>query len=430
MRANAFVLLLVILTTLLPEPGLALEPREVFRAVEPTIVVVRAALKDTGSQGSGVLVAPLDVVTSCHVVGDSTRISVSQGSFQRSARVRFRDRARDLCMLRLEDGIPDARTAHVLPPGTPLEVGQRVFAIGAPRGLERSLSVGIISALRGDTERGGAPLIQTDAAVSPGSSGGGLFDEEGRLVGLVTLQFRDSQNLNFAIPAAWIADLPARNRDLLADTPTAASPGASVEARPSAPSKGPIRQGDWWTYAIKLGGRTVGKVTVSVASITGEKVTESFAVDTTRSFTAQRAVDAVFSANRFQPLVQLPGGYQFAELSAYFLPDSGIKRGQTWTEVPGEFVIFPIGKKWLNLEVNVADIEKIRVPAGEFSAWRVDALSAAERYNGNQIRIKCTYWYSPEVGKAVKFSVATLSEYVVVTGAETYELVAFQKGAD
>lgn len=75
--------------------------------------------------------------------------------------------------------------------------------MGAPRGLELSLSDGIVSQLRG----GPPPLIQTTAAISPGSSGGGLFDAEGRLVGFTTLYIQGGQSLNFAMPVEWAAEI-------------------------------------------------------------------------------------------------------------------------------------------------------------------------------------------------------------------------------
>ena len=52
-----------------------------------------------------------------------------------------------------------------------------------------------------------ASLIQTNAAISPGSSGGGLFDSEGRLIGLTTWKIREGENLNFAIPVDWVLEL-------------------------------------------------------------------------------------------------------------------------------------------------------------------------------------------------------------------------------
>ena len=84
-----------------------------------------------------------------------------------------------------------------------LKVGEPVYAVGAPRGLELSLSDGIVSQLRG----GPPPFIQTTAAISPGSSGGGLFDAEGRLVGFTTLYIEGGQSLNFAMPVEWVGDI-------------------------------------------------------------------------------------------------------------------------------------------------------------------------------------------------------------------------------
>ena len=75
-------------------------------------------------------------------------------------------------------------------------------------------------------------LIQTSAAISGGSSGGGLFNEEGELLGLTTIASiaGDAQNLNFAIPADWIRDLPRRHATTLA----AASSAAAAASNPSA----------------------------------------------------------------------------------------------------------------------------------------------------------------------------------------------------
>ena len=78
--------------------------------------------------------------------------------------------------------------------------GERVFAIGTPNQMERTLSDGLVSGIRREPLRN---LVQTSAPVSPGSSGGGLFDERGNLIGITTLgSFGRMQNLNFAIAAS------------------------------------------------------------------------------------------------------------------------------------------------------------------------------------------------------------------------------------
>jgi len=101
--------------------------------------------------------------------------------------------------------------AVVRAPLSSVAVGARVYAIGAPQGLDLTLSDGVVASLRSfeDTK-----LIQTNAAISPGSSGGGLFDASGRLIGITTFQSRNGQNLNFAVPADWIDLLPKRNGNM------------------------------------------------------------------------------------------------------------------------------------------------------------------------------------------------------------------------
>ncbi len=77
-------------------------------------------------------------------------------------------------------------------------MGDPVYTVGAPSGLDRTLGDGLISGLRSGE---GRHYIQTTAPISPGSSGGGLFDENGNLIGITTLYIEEGQALNFAIAA-------------------------------------------------------------------------------------------------------------------------------------------------------------------------------------------------------------------------------------
>ncbi|TAN74284.1 MAG: serine protease, partial [Magnetospirillum sp.] len=77
-----------------------------------------------------------------------------------------------------------------------LKVGETVYSIGAPKGLEATLGQGLVSGLR--TIKG-LRYVQTSAPISAGSSGGGLFDAAGNLVGITTFHLRDAEGLNFAI---------------------------------------------------------------------------------------------------------------------------------------------------------------------------------------------------------------------------------------
>jgi len=180
-----------------------LSPKELFKLLSPSVFTVEAIAKDGSviAFGSGVAVASSKVVTNVHVIDEGDSWRVKQGDKSWAATVKYADRDHDLCELEVEGlrvrGIPvrDSST---------LEVGERVFAIGTPQGLEVTFSDGLVSGIRDfDHSR----VIQTTAAISKGSSGGGLFDSSGRLVGITTFLLKEGQNLNFALPGELLASL-------------------------------------------------------------------------------------------------------------------------------------------------------------------------------------------------------------------------------
>ena len=177
-----------------------------FADVAPSVArvnVTDASGRMVGS-GSGVVIDDGVLLTSCHVATVGAKLTAKLGETLLPATVAVADEVYDLCRL----SVPGMRAPPV-PLGSvdTLRTGQRVYAIGAPQGLELTLSEGIVSALR---KVDGGTVIQTTAPISPGSSGGGLFDASGRLVGVMTFQHRYGQNLNFALPADWIPLMRAR----------------------------------------------------------------------------------------------------------------------------------------------------------------------------------------------------------------------------
>ena len=171
--------------------------------------------------GSGVIVKKDDtysyIVTNYHVVENTTRAVVSVGDTQVEAESVGYDSKSDLAVLKIKK--TDTTVAE-WGDSSNLHVGQWVAAIGSPYGYEQTLTTGIVSALyRSDvlssssssssSSIGGTTvytdMIQTDAAINPGNSGGGLFDSEGKLVGINTYISSTSQSsagLGFAIPQA------------------------------------------------------------------------------------------------------------------------------------------------------------------------------------------------------------------------------------
>lgn len=197
-------------------PAVAKTPSQVFEEVSARVVVVEVydAKGTQIGQGSGVIIAPGEVATNCHVLKGADRLQVRHGQVRHPARMHLSDAERDLCQITAVGltARPAAIGATKL-----LKVGSRVYAVGAPKGLELTLSEGIVSGLR---EVAGGRFIQTTAPISPGSSGGGLFDENGVLVGLTTFYMSEGQNLNFALPIEWLKELPTRHK---VQTPTGSS---------------------------------------------------------------------------------------------------------------------------------------------------------------------------------------------------------------
>jgi putative serine protease PepD len=167
-----------------PSPTPTVSVPDIYRRVGPSVVVVRTA---RGALGTGVIVADDGtVLTANHVVADRTAINLVFADGTRSAAtVAAADPAHDIATL-----APATLPQPIVPAtlGGAAEVGGDVVAIGNPLGLAYSVSSGVVSAVgRTATTDGGkfSGLIQFDASVNPGSSGGPLLDAEGSVIGIV-----------------------------------------------------------------------------------------------------------------------------------------------------------------------------------------------------------------------------------------------------
>ena len=169
--------------------------------VSPSVVNVRRGR----SGGSGVIVAPDGyALTNAHVVDGAREVGVTLHSgAELAAAVVGIDSATDLAVIRiLGAGLPAAELAQA----DTLRVGQLVIAIGDPLGFHSTVTTGVVSALgRSLSARDGRLIenvIQTDAALNPGNSGGPLVDTHGKVVGINTAIIPTAQGICFAIPAA------------------------------------------------------------------------------------------------------------------------------------------------------------------------------------------------------------------------------------
>ena len=191
---------------------------DVVRMVEDSVVVIRATVVTAGglwgqttegvSSGSGVIIAEEGYILTCnHVVEDARAVEVQLNSGSRyEATLVGSDAASDLAVIKIEPNAEEPLTAAKHGKSGNLVVGEHVVAIGNPLGtLGGTVTDGIISATERQvqTEDGTVmTLIQTNAAINSGNSGGGLFNLKGELIGVVNAKYADAgvEGLAFVIP--------------------------------------------------------------------------------------------------------------------------------------------------------------------------------------------------------------------------------------
>lgn len=182
--------------------------------VEPAVVSVLVVTDRGAAEGSGVIVDGDKglIVTNDHVVqgGRAIRVVLAGGEHVR-ARVKATDPLTDLAVLSVDrTGLPEVEFAETLP-----EVGELAVALGNPLGFENSVTAGIVSGLHRSIPSGGrtpalVDLIQTDASISPGNSGGALVNRDGKVIG-INVAFIPPQaravSIGFAIPSPTAASV-------------------------------------------------------------------------------------------------------------------------------------------------------------------------------------------------------------------------------
>lgn len=215
-------ILLLAIMTMLPFVASAEDKQlleDVIEEVNPAVVSVISELKNKEKAlGAGIIIeADGYVVTNAHVTEDFQKIYVitSEGK-QYDAVLVGSDEKTDIALLKIENPI-DLEPAYFADSNA-VRVGNTVFAIGNPFGLGNSVSLGIISAKERDIEKGPYDnFLQTDATINQGNSGGPLFNDRGKIVGMNTAIFSEKgqyAGIGFATPSntvKWVAEQIKKN---------------------------------------------------------------------------------------------------------------------------------------------------------------------------------------------------------------------------
>lgn len=199
----------LILTFLLVLPPIAfsqttLTTAQIAKRVSPSVVVIEGKTDSGDVLGSGFIVSKDGkIVTNLHVIRDMkvATVKLATGEVFDSVSVLATDERRDLAVVKIAGfNLPVLALGN-----SDVTVGEPVVIVGSPSGLEGTVTAGILSSLRDSGK--GFKVLQTDAAVNPGNSGGPLLNNRGQAIGVVSFKLRSAEGLNFAIPINYVRGL-------------------------------------------------------------------------------------------------------------------------------------------------------------------------------------------------------------------------------
>jgi len=197
--------------------------------------------------GSGFFISADTLLTNVHVVGGNSMVTVRRPDGKTVvAHVERTASELDIAVIRISNADP---SQPILPlgSGSRARAGQEVVALGSPLGLQNTVTRGIVSAVR---EVGGLTLVQTDAAINPGSSGGPLLDRTGQVIGITTMGMKSAvaQGLSFAIAIEHAQALLAGRRSIDPRGTPLTTLNEAMSGRPAAAEVDAARERSGRTY--------------------------------------------------------------------------------------------------------------------------------------------------------------------------------------
>jgi len=214
---NLFNLIILMILILFPALSFA-DAERIFKKNSKAVVVIETYDKygKIISQGSGFIVREDGaVVTNYHVISNATDIKVKTGNkVLKVYGLIYIDKENDIVILKAEgQKLQTVKIGDI----RKLSIGEKVYVISSPQGLENTISEGILSGIREIAPD--KKILQITAPISPGSSGGPVFNKNGEVIGIATALLKESQNINFAMPVNLIKDkISAKKVIALKDT--------------------------------------------------------------------------------------------------------------------------------------------------------------------------------------------------------------------
>ncbi|MGC9969840.1 MAG: trypsin-like peptidase domain-containing protein [Bryobacteraceae bacterium] len=177
---------------------------EIVAKVSPGVVLIKGEASTGTVLGSGVIVSrDGKIATNLHVIRDlkSASVQIASGEIYDAVSIVAFDDRKDLVIIKIAGfDLPVVELGN----SNDVKTGEPVVVIGSPRGLRGTVTTGVVSAIRDEPSGAGYKVIQTDAAVNPGNSGGPLLNARGQAIGIVTAKLRGSEGLNFVVPINYL----------------------------------------------------------------------------------------------------------------------------------------------------------------------------------------------------------------------------------
>lgn len=193
-----------------PEAQREYSPAELFAVYAPAVVSIKLEHRGFSAGGTGFFIDDRGTIaTNHHVIEDATQVRVKlfDGTELDRVELLISDSVADLALLRIDpSALPKPPAPTLLGNSESVQVGEPVSVIGNPLGLDHTLTNGIVSARR---VYEGERYIQMSAPISPGNSGGPVFDRYGQVIGVSVAQMVGGQNLNLAVPVSQLRAMVA-----------------------------------------------------------------------------------------------------------------------------------------------------------------------------------------------------------------------------